>query len=295
MQEQPALIPQGVQARLRAAAHTLTETEQRVAQFFEQSPEETIHLSVQALAQRIQVSEATIVRCCRTLGYHGLRDLKLALAAEGAQPVQRIHEDILLEDDPSVVARKVLQSDIQAIADTLAVLDTQVFARAVEVLSRATRIEIYGTGSSLPIVLDAYYRFVRIGLPATVATDPTMQAVSASRLPDGAVAFAISHSGQSRDTLAAMRWARKSGATVLLLSSHLGTPLYTFADLALITAARETAFRTASMASRIAQLSVIDALYVALALRKPEASLAALERSAEVMAERGVEEAKKGV
>lgn len=285
MVQQPPLVPEGVQARIRAAEHTLTETEQRVAQFIDQHPEEAIHLSVQALAQRIQVSEATIVRCCRTLGYHGLRDLKLALAAQNAQPLQRIHEDILPEDEAGVIARKVLQSDIQAIADTLAVLDEQLFARAVEVLLQATRIEFYGIGSSLPVVLDAYYRFVRIGLPATVVTDTAMQAVSSSQLSAGAVAFAISHSGQTLDTLAAMRCARQQGATVILLSSHLGTPLCEMADIALITAARETAFRTASMTSRIAHLSVIDALYVAIASRRPEAALAALERSAEVMAE----------
>lgn len=285
MAQQPPLVPEGVQARLRAAEHTLTETEQRVAQFIDKYPQEMIHLSVQSLAQRIQVSEATIVRCCRTLGYHGLRDLKLALAAQHATPLQRIHEDILPGDDASSVVRKVLQSDIQAIADTLAVLDDQLFARAVEVLSQARRIEFYGIGSSMPIVLDAYYRFARIGLPATVITDSAMQAVSASQLPPGSVAFAISHSGQTRETLSSMRWARERGATVILLSSHLGTPLCEFADIALITAARETAFRTASMTSRIAHLSVIDALYVALALRRPEAALAALERSAEVMAE----------
>lgn len=285
MEQQPPLVPEGVQARIRAAEHTLTETEQRVAQFIDQHPEEAIHLSVQALAQRIQVSEATIVRCCRTLGYHGLRDLKLALAAQNAQPLQRIHEDILPEDKAGVIARKVLQSDIQAIADTLAVLDEQLFARAVEVLLEAKCIEFYGIGSSLPVVLDAYYRFVRIGLPATVVTDTAMQAVSASQLSVGTVAFAISHSGQTRDTLAAMRYARQQGATVILLSSHLGTPLCEMADIALITAARETAFRTASMTSRIAHLSVIDALYVAIASRRPEAALAALGRSAEVMAE----------
>src|SRR5438309_342404 len=112
MSQQPPLVPEGVQARLRSAEHTLTETEQRVARFIDRHPEETIHLSVQALAQRIQVSESTIVRCCRTLGYHGLRDLKLALAAQHATPLQRIHEDILPGDEVSVVMRKVLQSDV---------------------------------------------------------------------------------------------------------------------------------------------------------------------------------------
>lgn len=283
-QERP-LISEGVQARLRSASQTLTEAEGRVAQFFELHPEEAIHLSVQALAQRIQVSEATIVRCCRSLGYQGLRDLKLALAAESMTPLHQIHEDILPDDSVGVVARKVLQSDIQAIADTLAVLDEQLLERAVEALVNATRIEFYGIGPSLPVALDAYYRFLRIGLPVTVTHDAVMQAVSAANLPPGSVAFAISHSGRTRETLNALRSARAAGAFCILLSSHVHTPLSEYADIALITASRETAFRTAALTSRIAHLSVIDALYVAVASRRSDVSLTALERFSEAIDE----------
>jgi RpiR family carbohydrate utilization transcriptional regulator len=279
------LISEGVLARLRAMHEALTEAEQRVGQFIEQHPEEVVHLSVQALAQRIQVSEATIVRCCRSIGYRGLRDLKLALAAESARPLQEIHEDILPGDGVGTVARKVLQSDIQAIADTLGVLDEQLLERVVEALLNAARIEFYGIGSSLPIALDAYYRFLRVGLPATVVTDPLMQAVSAAHLPPNSVAFAISHSGRTRETFNALSRAHSAGAFCILLSSHSHTPLSKHADIALITSARETAFRNAALTSRIAHLSVIDALYVAVAMRRSESSLAALERSTTVLAD----------
>jgi RpiR family transcriptional regulator, carbohydrate utilization regulator len=284
-QDERHVITEGVQARLRAMYEALTEAEQRVAQYIEQHPDEVIHLSVQTLAQRIQVSEATIVRCCRSIGYRGLRDLKLSLAAESVTPLQEIHEDILPGDSVGTVARKVLQSDIQAIADTLAVLDPKLLERAVEALLHATRIEFYGIGSSLPIALDAYYRFLRAGLPATVVTDPLMQAVSAAHLPPASVAFAISHSGRTRETLNALRCARSTGAFCILLSSHAHAPLSQYADISLITSARETAFRNAALTSRIAHLSVIDALYVALAMRRPESSLAALERSTTVIAD----------
>src|ERR1700753_1096721 len=100
MQQPPErpITSEGVQARLRAASPSLTEAERRVAQFIEQHPQEAIHLSVQALAPRIQGGEAAIVRCCRSLGYQGLRDLKLALAAESATPLHQIHEDISADD-----------------------------------------------------------------------------------------------------------------------------------------------------------------------------------------------------
>lgn len=292
MEDQPLregqLVPEGVQARLRTVSETLSEAERRVARFIEQYPDETMHLSVQMLAQRIGVSEATIVRCCRSLGFQGVRDLKLALASETVTPLQQIHEDIALDDTVLTIARKVLQSDIQAIADTLAVLDGEVLERAVQALVSASRIEFYGIGASLPVALDAYYRFLRIGLPATVVTDPHMQAVSAAMLPPGSVAFAVSHSGRSRETFNALRKAHEAGATCILLTSHARTLLGKYADIQLTTAARETAFRTEALTSRIVHLSVVDALYVAVAMRRFDTSLEVLKCTTSIQSEHNV-------
>lgn len=279
-------LPAGVLARVRATAPSLSEAEQRVAAAILNQPREVVFLPVKALAGRIGVSEATIVRCCRSLGYSGLRELKLALAAETlTPPAQVIHEAILPGDSVLSVARKVLRSDQEAIADTLAVLDGGALERAVGALLGASRIEFYGIGSSMPVALDAYYRFARLGLPATVVTDPHMQAVSAALLPPGAVAFAISHTGRTRETLNALLKARGAGATCILLSSYASTPLSRLADVELVTASRETLFRTEALASRLAHLSLIDALYVAVATQRQQQAEGALARTDAIIAE----------
>ncbi|MBC8164230.1 MAG: MurR/RpiR family transcriptional regulator [Roseiflexaceae bacterium] len=273
------IVPEGVLARVRAVYSTLSESEQRVANVILHDPLAIIHLSVQALAERIGVSEATIIRCCQSIGYRGLRNLKIALAAETVTPLHLTREDVLPSDDLATIVNKVLYSDIQAIADTLAVLDVAVVEQVVQALLAAPRIEFYGVGSSIAVAIDAYYRFLRIGLPVSAVTDPYMQLASASQLPPTAVAFAISHSGRSVETLNALRTARESGAICVLLSSHANTPIGECAHLQLITAARETVFRTESAASRIAHLSMIDALYVAVSLRTSERSREALART----------------
>jgi RpiR family transcriptional regulator, carbohydrate utilization regulator len=277
-------VPHGVLARVRAAFASLTEAEQRVATAFEQHPAQLVYLPVEELAARIGVSTATVVRFCQALGYRGLRDLKLALAAETLVTPTLIHEAIAPDDSVAAIARKVLQSDLQAIADSMSVLDDVALERAVELLLNATRVEFYGVGSSIPVALDAHYRFLRIGLPATIVTDVHVQAVSAAQLPPGAVAFAISHTGRTRETLNALRKAREAGASCILLTSHARTPLGRYADVQLVTASRETAFRTEAVASRIAHLSLIDALYVAVGLRKADAQ-AQLAAADEIIAE----------
>lgn len=284
-------VAQGVLARLRAVLPALPEAERRVADAFSHDAAHLIRLPLKTLAERIGVSEATVIRCCRSLGYEGLRDFKLALAAETFAPHRVIHEAVMPGDDVAVVADKVLRSDMQAIADTLAVLDTDALTRAVDALLAATRIECYSIGSSIPIALDAYYRFLRLGLPATIVTDPHMQAVSASYLPPGAVAFVISHTGRSGETYTTLRNAREAGATCILLTSFSRTPMRDLAHIQIVTAAPESTLRPEAVASRIAHLCVVDALSVALAMHRPEAARDALVRDDAIIAEREIESA----
>lgn len=286
--ENEGIMPAGALARLRATYDSLPEQARAVADFIVASPEEMIHLSVRALAARIGVSEATITRCCQAIGYSGLRELKLALAAEQAVPLHGGYAQVAPDDSVLTIAQKVLRSDMQAIADTLALLDQAALEQAVHTLHQASRVEFYGVGSSLPIVLDAYHRFLRIGVPVTAITDPYFQIVAASQLPPTAVAFGISHSGRSIETLNALRTARHAGATTLLLTSHAHAPIAEHADLCLVTADHATAYHRESAARRIVHLSIIDALCTAVALLQPEHARSALQRSRNAMSHRSV-------
>ncbi len=250
------------------ANNTLFPAERKVAEYVLAHPQEVTLFSVNELARYTSASEATVVRFCRALAFTGYKDFKLALAAESSGAVSIIHEDVSPDDDVMTITRKLFRSDLQAIADSLQTLDRGEMERAVSALSTATRIEFYGNGSSAPAAIDAYYRFIRIGLPAAVVTDSYMQAVSSTQLRAGQVAFAISHTGRTQEAIFALRKAREGGATTICLTSNIRGPITEFSDIKLITAARETAFRNQAMASRISHLSVIDALYVNLAMRR---------------------------
>lgn len=266
-------------ALIRTRLPALATAEQRVARFLTEEPAEGVRLPVKQLAARIGVSDATVVRTAQALGFAGLRELKLALAAELAAPLAAVHEAIGPGDDNPTILRKVLASDSQAVLDAAATVDPATFDRAVSMLAAAPRVDCLGVGSSLPICLDAAYRFVRIGLPAFCFPDPHMQAVAAGQLPANAVALVVSHTGRTTETLAAARSAKGAGAFLVLLTSHAGTPLEALVDVALVCAARETIYRTEAMASRIAHLAVVDALTVALATRRFDEAYAAMEQA----------------
>lgn len=268
----------------------LSTAERLVADTIQATPDAIVRFPLKQLAVSIGVSEATVVRFCQTLGYRGLRELKrdFTLRAASRSDVPGATA-IARGDSLEAVISKVIRSDAQALTDTLAVLDHAAVATAVELLSAATKIECYAVGSSVPVAIDAYYRFLRIGLPVSVVTDPHMQATAAAHLPKGSVAFAVSHTGRSFETHATFRHAGNAGATRILLTSFSGTPIGALSDIELVVASPESGLRPESVASRIAHLAIVDALSVALALDSPKRSREALLRDDEIIAEREVD------
>jgi len=102
------------------------------------------------------------------------------------------------------------------------------------------------------------------------------------------VALGISHTGVTRDTIDALAEARAHGATTIALTNFAQSPIARVANHMLTTAARETTFRCGAMASRLAQLTVVDCLFVGAAQRTYADTLAALEATREaVRARRG--------
>ncbi|MEV0290333.1 MurR/RpiR family transcriptional regulator [Kribbella sp. NPDC050820] len=286
--ERSVAAPRGVFARVQAVYESLGPQERKLADLLLREPDVAVRLSTRELASRINVSDATVVRCSQSLGYDGFKALKLALARESSPSTWLVREAVDQRDGALAVAKKVFSSDMQAISDTLAVLDEESLERAVDAILAAPRVEFYGVGSSVPVAMDAYYRIVRLGLPATVVTDPHMQAISAAHLPPGSLAFAVSHTGRSFETRAAMQRARQAGATVLLLTSYRNTKLGQLADIQIVTATPESTLRPEALSCRIAHLAVVDALSVAVALRSADSARDALLKDDEIIAEREI-------
>jgi len=275
---------QGVLSRLRSAYRNLFAAGQKAAGCILAHPEDVIHMSVTELAETAGVSEASVVRLCQQMGYRGFQDLKVSLARDMVEPTKFIHEDVKPGDNTATVVQKVFQSDINALSETLKVLDMAQMEYATQLILNAKRVEFYGIGSAGPVAVDAYYRMLRIGINAVVCIDSHMQAVSASLAGPDVVVVTISHSGSTRETVDAMRLAKQAGAHTICITNYAKSPITAYADVVLYTAAAETMFRTEAMTSRIAELSIVDALYVCVALARFEESLSNIEKTAQALA-----------
>jgi len=147
----------------------------------------------------------------------------------------------------------------------------------IDALVGARRIDVYGVGASGLIALDLQQKLHRIGRVAFAWTDPHLALTSAALLTEGDVAVAISHSGTTQDTVDLLALADRNGATTVAVTNFPRSPLAELGDHVLTTAARETTFRSGAMASRLAQLTVIDCVFVGVAQRTYQETRAALD------------------
>lgn len=275
-----------VLARLQSLYPDLNPAERRVVDHLLQDPQSVIRNAITAVADQCQVSEATVVRVCKKAGLGGFQELKIRLAQDLVTPAQMIHEEVSDGDRPAEIKRKVFQAAAQALADTMDKLDDASLERAVDLVHGARKVAFFGVGVSGWICMDAALKFMRLGLNTAAYNDGPTQAVSAVLLQPGDVAFAISHSGANKEVLSFVTLAKQSGAAVVCLTSHARSPIAKLSDVILLTASRETAFRPEAMTTKLAQIAVIDTLFVSVAHRRfPDATLY-LQRTREAMARR---------
>ena len=283
-QARPEQAPDvGILVTIRSLLPNLAPVERRVAQAVLEDPQGVAWRSISELARACGTSATSVVRFCRAIGLRGYPDLRLALAGavarHDATAVTAASDDIGPDDDAAQITKKIAYADARAVTDTASHLDIATLVQVTEALAKASRIDIYGVGASGFVALDLQMKLQRIGRPAFAWPDPHMAISSAALRAVGDVAIGLSHTGTTVDTIDALREARGHGATTAAVTNFPWSPITEVADFVLLTAARETAFRSGAMTSRIAQLTVVDCLFVTLAQQDLPGTRVALERT----------------
>lgn len=278
-------LPQSIRLML-STGRDLRAAERKVVDYLVKNRADILSMTVTEVAEGSGTSEATVVRVCKKGGVAGFQEFKIRLAQELVSPLKAIHEEVAEGDDVASVTRKVFHANILALEDTLASLQPAVIERAIDILEQADHILICGVGNAGLVALDAEQWWLRLGLRVAAEAAGEMQAVRAALLGPRDAVVAISPSGSSRDVLETVRTARRKGSRVIAIT-HLGkSPLTREADVVLATTARETAFRTEAMSSRIAMQTIVDVLFVTLGLRRYETTVDNIMRIRAAMAAR---------
>jgi len=263
-----------------------------IAQAVIDDPAAVAQMNISRLAEHCATSVSSIVRFAKTMGFKGYPEFRMALVSEVSRvgvTDETLHDldgGITLNDTPQEVIRKIAAADALAIKTTAERLDPQTFVQVVNLWSKAKTIATFGLASSGYVAMDLQLKLNRLGIASVAWRDAHSALTSISLLKKGDVLVAISHSGTTLDVVDVISEFKNRGVKVVLITNGIRSPAANLADLTLFTSARETTFRSGATASRIAQLTVVDCLCVALAQRSWKDTNSALEVSRAAVASR---------
>ncbi|MBP1936967.1 MurR/RpiR family transcriptional regulator [Paenibacillus sediminis] len=259
---------------------TFHQQERKLADYILQFPSNVVSMGITELAEQSGTSPATVTRFCKSLMFRGYPDFKTKLAADLAQQSSPLtYQDIIAGNPLHEIVSAMEANHLRSISDTTRLLDLGELEKALSALTQARQIDLYGVATSGIVALDFYQKLVRIGKRATAFSDPHMQVTSASTLTNRDAAFAISYSGETIETIDALKCAKEMGAVTISLTKFGANSLASIADINLFTSSLEAGMRRGDMASRIAQLHVIDILFSSMVSERFDEMIPKLENS----------------
>lgn len=256
--------------RVRSASEGLSPAEKRVANFVLDNPRTVLNDPIAVIALGAEVSQPTVIRFCRSLGFQGLADFKLKLGSglTGTLPVQRTQ--VRRQDGIADLCAKVLDNTISAIVQFRESLNVESVDKAIALLREARRVEFYAMGNSAVVALDAQHKLFRFRIPSVAHTDASMHSMAAELLGPNDLAVFISSSGQPPELARAAAHALERGASVIAITASQ-SPLARKSTVCIGVDHSEDSSSFVSMISRILHLLVVDMMSVGLAVRRTPA------------------------
>jgi DNA-binding MurR/RpiR family transcriptional regulator len=265
--------------RIRMMMPLLTPLEARVVETVFALRSFDDETSLKEIATEAGVSEAMVVKITKKLGFAGYREFRTALSQYNRLPTAEMHQELSLDDTSQEIVQKVFRTSIQALEETLSIIDIAAFDRAADLIHGARQRDFYGVGGSAQIARDVAHKFLRIGVRASVFDDSHMMLMSAALLKQDDIAIGFSHSGNTVAVIEAMQLARRNGARTIAITNYNGSPLAQHADVVLCSTAQGSPLMGENAAARIAQLNILDAVFVAVAQRDYTAAEKNLEKT----------------
>ena len=242
-----------------------SDSELKVARFVLSDAQQILRMSIAELARRVLVSEPTVIRFCRRLGYSGFRAFKDELIAQSGNVDSVLHQKITEHDPVSEAAAKVLESCTRTLLDVSHLASAMPFETAAAMLIDAKQIVFAGLGASGFVAQDAQHKFFRLGIPCRTALDTPTILQSAAIAQPGEVFIFISQTGEWPELVEALVRCRQQGVGTLAFTRR-SSELAARADLVFDCEVGENTHIYTPMNSRLATLALLDALQVSLAI-----------------------------
>lgn len=260
--------------------NSFTKTEKKICDFVLRETQRIVYMSLTEFSDELNVSEGSIVRFCQKLGYSGFHPFKIALAISLNKSPLAYKDFEISPKEVDKLKDYITARYVEVIKETSEFVSTRILQESAKAILSAKKILISGVGASGITAQDAYYKFMRIGLNCLLTSDVHLQAMMTSQLSNGDALLAFSQSGSTLEIVDIASLAKKEGVKVIAITGYARSPLAKSADYVLLTPTRETPFESGALRSKIAQIYVLELLFMAVYLNMKESARENIEKTA---------------
>lgn len=262
-------MAQSAYARIKSMHGQLGRADQKIADYILDDSTDKKSLTVQGLANAVDVSTATVSRFVKRIGFSSYREFSLSLAVP-SQRSNTFFGEIEAKDNTEQIVQKVFYGAKNAIDATFEMIDPQAWHVAADWLIAARRVGLFGIGGSSIVALNGYHKLLRTPLDVEQHPDYDVQLMQSVRMKEDDVAIVISHSGRNKDTLKITRQLKTNNVKIIAITAFPNSMLASLADLVLASSAEEVNMRSESMSSLVAQITIMDSLFTMVGVKLGE-------------------------
>lgn len=240
---------------------TFSKSELIIADFILKNTAKASEMTITELSIELGLAESTIFKFTKHLGYNGFRSFRNDLLAEVYDSKISVRNDINIDDGYLNIAKKVFDTTAKSLSDTFDVLNDGDLEKASKFINNCDKLYLFGIGGSSIVCFDAYHKFMRTTIDVRYIEDYHLQLMESALIEENDCAIVVSHSGITKEMITISEEVKNNSGKIILLTSYPGSYLENFSDVTLISMSDETKYRSESLSSRIAQLTIIDTLY----------------------------------
>lgn len=264
-------------SRINDKFNRMSKSHKKIAAFIIDHYEQAAFMTASKLGKTVGISESTVVRFAYALNYDGYPEFQEALAEwvkNKLNSVQKIGAKYG-KSTQSEILTSVLRADMEKIDDTIDHVDPQAFEAAVDIILNARHVYIIGLRSCKPLAefLHFYLNMIRSDVVILDSTSTSETFEQMLRIDDKDAIIGISFPRYSMRTLKAMEMANDRNAKVITITDTIHSPMCLYSSCNLMARSDMVSI----VDSLVAPLSLINAIVVALCVKRPNEVKKSLE------------------
>ncbi|WP_448819869.1 MurR/RpiR family transcriptional regulator [Cetobacterium sp.] len=253
---------------IKSLENNLSESEKVIAMYVIKNKKIIGEITSTELAKKIGVSQSSIIKFIKKIGFSGYVAFKLQLERDLEHKKNllknKIHSEIDLEDSLEEVTKKTLAETVEALNTTVGVIDYKNFETIIEKIRESGRILIIGTGMSSIVARDLELKLMKIKIDTVHYESKQMQLMKLSTMDVNDLIIAISHRGETQEILDVVGIAKEMNICVISITSIGKNTLSSLSDYNIGVVSKESILRSSAISSRMAQMIILDSIFLRL-------------------------------